>query len=74
MGYGKGSSILLSVGGFSASRFSRTPYLSRGDPRLTLVNETAEVHLALSLFPRTLEFPADAVLELVEPGLYKRGR
>jgi len=49
-------------------------FQGRGDPRLTLVNETAEVHLALSLFPRTLDFPADVVLELVEPGLYKRGR
>jgi hypothetical protein len=30
--------------------------------------------LALSLFPEVLDFPGDAVLTLVERGLYQKGR
>ena len=28
--------------------------------------------MALSIFPRIYEFPGEAVLQLVEPGLYKK--
>jgi len=34
---------------------------SRGDPRCTLVNESAEVRLALSVLPKTLVFSEDDV-------------
>jgi hypothetical protein len=37
------------------------------------VNEIIGLPLALSLFPQVFEFSGDAVLELVEPGLYKKG-
>jgi hypothetical protein len=46
---------------------------SRGEPRCTFVNEIIGLPLALSVFPRVYEFPGEAVLELVEPGLYKKG-
>jgi hypothetical protein len=37
------------------------------------VNEIIGLPLALSVFPQVYEFPGEAVLELVEPGLYKKG-
>jgi hypothetical protein len=45
----------------------------RGEPRRTFVNEIIGLPLALSVLPETIEFPGDAVLELVEPGLYRKG-
>jgi hypothetical protein len=47
---------------------------NRGDSRFTIVNEIAGVHLARSLFPQLLHFKGDAVLQLVEPGLYSKRR
>jgi hypothetical protein len=38
------------------------------------VNETIGLPLSLTVFPQVYDFPGDAVLELVEPGLYKKGR
>jgi hypothetical protein len=38
------------------------------------VNETSGLWLVEGLFPETLEFHGDAVLELVQPGLYRKGR
>ena len=46
---------------------------SRGEPRCTFVDETIGLSLALSVFPQVYEFPGDAVLQLVEPGLYRKG-
>jgi hypothetical protein len=46
---------------------------SRGEPTCTFVNEIVGLPLALSIFPQVYEFSGDAVLELVEPGLYKKG-
>jgi hypothetical protein len=37
------------------------------------VSEIIGLPLALSVFPETLEFPGDAVLQLVEHGLYRKG-
>jgi hypothetical protein len=37
------------------------------------VNEIIGLPLALSLFPEVYDFPGDAVLELVEDGLYRKG-
>jgi hypothetical protein len=45
---------------------------SRGDWIRTFVNEKSGLHLALSVFPEVYEFPGEAVLALVEPGLYKK--
>jgi hypothetical protein len=38
------------------------------------VNEIIGLPLALSVFPQVFDFPGEAVLELVEPGLYRKGR
>ena len=47
--------------------------LSRGEPLCTFVNEIVGLPLALSVFPQVYDFPGDAVLELVERGLYRKG-
>jgi hypothetical protein len=44
----------------------------RGDSIQPFVNETPGAHLALSLFPKSIEFDGTAVLDLVEPGLYRK--
>jgi hypothetical protein len=36
------------------------------------VNEIFGLPVALTVFPQVYDFPGDAVLELVEPGLYKK--
>lgn len=38
-----------------------------------MVIETVGLPLALSLFPKTLVFSGDSVLQLVEPGRYRKG-
>jgi len=48
--------------------------VNRGDSRCTFVNETDGLWLVLTLFPQVLEFPGDAVLKYVEPGLYSKRR
>ena len=47
---------------------------SRGDSRCTIVNESAGLRLVLAVLPQIHEFHGDAVLDLVEPGLYKKHR
>jgi hypothetical protein len=47
--------------------------MSRGEPSCTFVNEIIGLPLALSVFPQVHDFSGDAVLGLVEPGLYKKG-
>jgi hypothetical protein len=47
---------------------------SRAEPPCTFVNETIGLPLALSVFPEVHDFHGEAVLELVEPGLYRKGR
>jgi hypothetical protein len=47
---------------------------NRGESRCTFVNEIIGLPLALSVFPQVFDFPGEAVLELVEPGLYRKGR
>jgi hypothetical protein len=47
--------------------------VSRGEPRCTFVNEIVGLRLAMSVFPKVYDFAGDAVLSLVEPGLYKKG-
>ena len=47
--------------------------VNRGEPRCPFVIEIVGLPLALSVFPQVYDFPGDAVLELVEPGLYKKG-
>jgi hypothetical protein len=37
------------------------------------VNEIIGLPLALTAFPQVYDFPGDVVLQLVEPGLYKKG-
>jgi len=37
------------------------------------VTEIIGLPLALSVFPQVYDFSGEAVLELVEPGLYKKG-
>jgi hypothetical protein len=37
------------------------------------VTEIVGLPLALGFFPQAHEFSGDAVLELVEPGLYRKG-
>jgi hypothetical protein len=37
------------------------------------VNEINSAPLALALFPQVYQFSGEAVLELVEPGLYQKG-
>ena len=46
---------------------------SRGEPLFTFVNETVGLPLALTVFPQAYDFPGEAVLGLVEPGLYRKG-
>jgi len=36
------------------------------------VNETTGLGLVLSLFPQTIEFTGDMMLQYVEPGLYSK--
>jgi hypothetical protein len=47
---------------------------SRGERPCTFVSEIIGLPLALSVFPKVYDFSGDAVLSLVEPGLYKKGR
>jgi hypothetical protein len=49
-------------------------FCSRADSRPTFVNEMAGVGLVLRLLPKTITFKGDAVLDLVEPGLYRKHR
>ena len=49
-------------------------WISRDDSRCTFVNETAGVGLVLDLFPQAIHFDGDAVMQLVEPGLYAKRR
>ena len=37
------------------------------------MNEIIGLPLALTVFPKVYDFSGDAVLQLVEPGLYKKG-
>ena len=46
--------------------------LSRADSRPTIVNEMAGIGLVLGLLPKAITFKGDAVLDLVEPGLYRK--
>lgn len=48
-------------------------YVNRGESLCTFVNEIIGLPLALTVFPQVYDFPGDAVLVLVEPGLYKKG-
>ena len=48
------------------------PLQCRGEPRCTFVNEIVGLPLVLSVFPQSYQFGGDAVLELVEPGLYRK--
>jgi hypothetical protein len=48
--------------------------VSRADSPFTFVNEMAGVGLVLRLLPKTIAFDGDAVLGLVEPGLYHKHR
>jgi hypothetical protein len=56
--------------------FAKRPQteISRADCRLTIVNETAGVSLLLQLMPKTVAFKGDAVLALVQPGIYRKHR
>jgi hypothetical protein len=47
--------------------------VSRGEPRCTFVNEIIGLPLVLCVFPQVHAFSGDAVLQLVEPGLYRKG-
>ena len=46
--------------------------LCRGEPRCTFVNEIIGLPLALSLFPQVYDFKGEAVLALVERGVYRK--
>lgn len=46
---------------------------NRGEPLCTFVNEIIGLPLALSLFPQVFDFAGEAVLTLVERGLYRKG-
>lgn len=48
--------------------------VNRADWRPTFVNEMAGVGLVLRLLPKTITFNGDAVLDLFEPGLYRKHR
>ena len=48
------------------------PLACRGEPRCTFVNEIIGLPLALTVFPQVYDFPGEAVLELVEAGLYRK--
>jgi hypothetical protein len=45
----------------------------RGEPLCTFVDEIIGVPLALSLFPQVYDFQGEAVIALVERGLYRKG-
>jgi hypothetical protein len=45
----------------------------RGEPLCTFVDEIIGLPLALSLFPQVFDFEGEAVLSLVERGLYRKG-
>lgn len=45
---------------------------SRADSRHTFVNEITGLRLVRAILPQTIEFQGDAVLSLVESGLYKK--
>jgi hypothetical protein len=47
---------------------------SRGDSPCTLLNETAEQRLIRLILPKRIEFAADAITRLVQPGLYANTR
>jgi hypothetical protein len=47
---------------------------SRGDSRYPFVTETTGLWLVRGLFPQVLSFEGDAVLRLVEKGLYTKRR
>lgn len=47
---------------------------NRGGPRTPFVNEISGSKLLLRIFPQTIDFAGDAVLSLVEKGLYKKSR
>src|ERR1700720_1901189 len=46
--------------------------VKRGEPRCTFVDEIMGSPLLVNVFPKLYEFQGDAVLELVEPGLYQK--
>ena len=46
---------------------------SRGDLLSPFVNEIIGLPTTLIVFPQVYEFSGDAVLELVEPGVYRKG-
>jgi hypothetical protein len=46
--------------------------VNRGDSLCTFVDETLSVRLVRGLFPQALDFNGDAVLDLVEEGLYTK--
>jgi hypothetical protein len=48
--------------------------VSRGDSLCTFVNETTGLWLVRGLFPQILSFEGDAVLRLVQKGLYRKRR
>ena len=45
----------------------------RGEPLCTFVDEIIGLPLALTLFPQVYDFAGEAVLALVERGLYRKG-
>ena len=47
--------------------------VSRGKPLCTFVDEIIGLPLVMGLFPQVLAFEGDAVLELVERGVYRKG-
>jgi hypothetical protein len=49
-------------------------FVSRGDSLSTFVNETTGLWLVRGLFPQVLPFEGDAVLQLVQKGLYSKRR
>jgi hypothetical protein len=49
-----------------------TTKVNRGEPSCTFVNEIIGLPLVRYVFPQFYDFPGDAVLELVEPGLYRK--
>jgi hypothetical protein len=55
-----------------ASRWWLSSYFSRADWRPTIVNEIAGISLVLRILPKAITFKGDAVLDLVEPGLYHK--
>ena len=60
-----------------AAQVSAAFYLdskNRGDSRCTLLNETAEQRLIGLILPKRIEFAADAIMRLVQPGLYANTR